>query len=226
MSATSSPAGRGTDAGGASPTRLSPSAQPAYPEYEELAVLARQAVPAFVDVVYLRTLKEVVARRGSDWCSAVLGRAFPSLWHTPGPEAALLLLADEKDLDPPLPEVIVEARRAADQRHQDLLQARRRAREADQAAHDVAVAGSPVLLEVRANTRGRRYSSVLNEPLRHLVPAVPVTSGAGGRRMHEAGRALCESARRARPLELAPASEDPATCQRCLAHASSLRPPR
>ncbi|MEN3308982.1 MAG: hypothetical protein V7603_5184 [Micromonosporaceae bacterium] len=205
--------------------------QPAYPEYAALRERAKRRYPRFVEPGGPARTAALVARRGADWCTAVLGYPFPG--HGRGGisvlEAHLLDLADRDGLDPPLPDPVLRwraedtVRRAARQREIAVAAAR------DVEAWRRASAGCPVPLQARANTRGRRTnSSYAPEPLRHAVPTIDAHSGSTSRpRLHQAGRALCERAGRVRPLLLLLQEEptgQPATCVRCLAYAPKIRP--
>lgn len=73
----------------------------------------------------------------------------------------------------------------------------------------------------RARVRGDLY-----EYLGHAVPRADVYSGTRKVRTHPAGRALCETPGRARPLDIGDtASPDgtPATCVNCLKWAPKVR---
>jgi hypothetical protein len=84
------------------------------------------------------------------------------------------------------------------------------------------LAAATVSLEVHTGSRPR-VRGVLAELLRHAVPTSDVVSGVRRLRVHRAGRALCESERRRRPLELDGVSDGPATCVRCLGWAPKVR---
>jgi hypothetical protein len=171
---------------------------PTYPEYAELAEAARRGAPRFVDPANLYPCAAAAARRGADWCTAVLGFPFPGVRRLTVVQDRLLVLADAADIDPPLPDWIVEAR-AEGARRQAALQEGRRARaRADDAAWHAALARSSVELQVREGSRPRTRGGTSEYP-RHAVPVRDVYSGTRAVRTHHAGRALCESERRARP---------------------------
>jgi hypothetical protein len=57
-------------------TLLADPPAPTYPEYAGLSATARNTTPRFVDPANPYPCTAVAARRGADWCTAVLG--FPS----------------------------------------------------------------------------------------------------------------------------------------------------
>jgi hypothetical protein len=167
-------------------------------------------------------MHEVIRRRGSDWCQAVIGKPmFGGLESIQAADADMLLIADERDLDPPLPRWLVQwkAESAQTQRLRDEARATALQRDRDRWAAALATCGVPV--EVRPNARGRRYATVLDGPLRH---AVPLAAARSPRRRHRAGQALCEAARR--PRTLGEPTGEPATCKACLAYTAVLQPDR
>lgn len=193
---------------------------PAYPEYEQLHVDATASARAdgnFVDPVKFR--REQSLPRDRDWRIAVLG-------HDRAPnvvEMHLLLLAHDRDLDPPLPQWLVDARAESDARRAQLDAQRKAAGEADQAAWDTARAGCAVEVEVLRNGHARVRGGQLHH-LGHVVPRVDAVSGDVRRpRRHRAGRALCETERRAKPLDLSGGEGGPATCVSCLNYVPKIR---
>src|ERR1043165_10095076 len=78
---------------------------PGYPEYEAILEEARRRSRGFVTPADVRPggrYDQVANRRGDDWCIAVLGRSalFAGRWtHL---EAELLVVADERNVNPPL----------------------------------------------------------------------------------------------------------------------------
>lgn len=196
---------------------------PTYPEYAGLLDEARRTVPSFVDPANLYPAAGVVQRRGHDWATAVLGYPFDGFRGVSAVQHQLLQLADEADVDPPLPAWIVEGRAEGERRRALRDQERR-----DQAARNAARwaearAASPVDLEVRESSRARVDGSSYQH-LGHAVPAVAVYSGTRKVRVHSAGRALCETPTRTKPLKLGCATTDPATCVSCLKWATQVRP--
>lgn len=203
------------------PTVLLPQQErpaPTYPEYAQLLADARASVAADggrVDPAKLRARQ--LLPRGYDWRVAVLGHDRTSTVV----EMHMLLLAHERDLDPPLPQWVVDARAEAD-RAQDAREAARRHREtADQAAWDAIKASCPVAVEVRRSGHARARFGFWHH-LGHVVPLVDVRSGV--RRRHRAGRALCESENRTRELDLSGGTGGPATCVSCLTYTQKIRP--
>lgn len=198
--------------------------KPTYPEYDDVVALARSLTPQFVNPANLRPEREVVDRRGNDWCTAVLGRPFGFHTGISIHEQYLLIAADQLGVDPPLPDWIVEAHRAGEehQRRADEAREARRQRERDKWA--TALAGATVGLDVHYGSRPRAYR---DGELGHAVPRDDVYSGARKVRTHPRGRALCETPTRAKPLAIsetpAPAGT-PATCVRCLEWTPNVRP--
>jgi hypothetical protein len=195
---------------------------PTYPEYLALYAAAQRTAPRFVDPANPYVGAAAAARRGSDWCTAVLGRPYPGPRRLTVVQGRLLELADEAGVDPPLPDWIVQARadgeriRAARERQRSA----RARREAE--AWRAVLEQTTVELVIREGSRPRVRGGA-SEHLRHAVPAVDVYSGTRTVRTHPAGRALCESERRARPLALGAVTEEPATCVRCLQWAPRVR---
>lgn len=216
------------------PTRPGPSPDgrphPDYPEFPGLWARAAREAPRFVSPQYLASCREVTARRGHDWATAVLGRPFPGLRGLNVPETQLLVLADAADIDPPLPAAVIAAR-TQQQASRAAHAARRAALEAaDERRWQTALSRTPVdpsLLRVQANMTGRRTGTGVDTgPLRHIVPVQDLTSGPSSRpRTHRADRPLCETATRARPRRLSDAVSAPATCKSCLAHLPNTRLP-
>lgn len=198
---------------------------PTYPEYEQVVALARKLTPAFVDPANLYPERTVIARRGNDWCAAVLGRPFGLGARRAVHEQWLLIAADQLDIDPPLPDWIVEGRKLAAERE---AEQRRRVEEAQQRDRDAwaaALAGVTVELDVHTGSRARVRGSLYGS-LGHAVPRADVYSGTRKVRTHRRGQALCETPTRTKPLDIsddpAPAGT-PATCVRCLEWAPKVR---
>jgi hypothetical protein len=202
--------------------------QPAYAEYPVLRDRAVASCPRFVDPAAIAGHRALIARRGVDWCTGVLGFPFPG--YGPGGisvlEMHLLVLADHAGLAPPLPEVVLRWRaedaevRAARLRKQQAAAAR------DTTTWQRARADCPVVVQVFAAASGRRTNHPVRETLRHVVPDRAAHSGPPSRpRLHRAGRPLCETPDRARLLRLSDQPTDqPATCVRCLAYTPAIRP--
>jgi Asp-tRNA(Asn)/Glu-tRNA(Gln) amidotransferase A subunit family amidase len=196
---------------------------PTYPEYAQLLADATEAVRKaghFVDPVELRRVMHL--HRSWDWKTSVLG--YVGDGTATRLEMYLLLLADERDLEPPLPQWLVD-RRAADARADAERQAAyQRIEDLDQAAWEKARADCPVEVAVRRNGHARTRNGRMHQ-LGHVVPLVDAVSGPTDRpRRHPAGRAVCESETRARPLDLSGGTGGPATCDRCLKYTPHLRP--
>jgi hypothetical protein len=196
---------------------LGPWSQDRYysPQYAELYAAARATAPRFVDPAHPYVSAAAVRRRGADWCTAVLGVPFTGLRHLTVVQDQLLTLADQAGIDPPLPDWIAQAHAESERARAARDEQRRAQAEREAAAWHAVLAQTTVELEVREGSRPRARAAS-TERLRHAVPVRPVYSGTRTVRTHPAGRALCESQRRARPLALGEATEQPATCVRCL----------
>ncbi len=198
--------------------------RPTYPEYEQLRAAAAAAAQRPVSPASIPVKRALITRRGFDWCLAVVGRPCHGLGSISCVDAELLVLADAADIDPPLPQWVVDERAAA-ARVADERAAERKARDdADQAAWDATRAGLTVEVQVLRNGHARPRHGYAHH-LGHVVPKVDAESGPDRRpRRHRAGRALCESERRARPLDLSGGEGGAATCVACLAYTPKIRP--
>lgn len=195
---------------------------PTYPEYPALLEKAVRSVPAFVDPANIYPAQPVVDRRGGDWCTAVLGFPFAGLRRLSRAQNQLLIVADAADVDPPLPDWIVEGRAAGDRYRAAREDAKSRQADRDAATWRAALAAATVRVEVRPGSRPRTRSAT-TEYLGHAVPLFDAYSGTRTIRTHPAGRALCESPNRTRPLALGSTIDRPATCDRCLTWTQTVR---
>ena len=171
-------------------------------------------------------MQQVIRDRGSDWCQSVLGwPATCSLRDMSGTDADMLMIAHERDLDPPLPGWLVQWRAESGELRARQQAAREAGLQRDRERWRLALATCgvfPAQLAVRPSVNGRRYRTVWNDgPLRHVVPAVDVRSA---RRRHRAGRPLCESVQRSKPRELGEPTGEPATCVNCIKYTAEIRP--
>lgn len=194
-----------------------PEPEPEYELYEELRKEAELRSRPPMGPTDLQRMYDVAARRGRDWCTAVLGRSFPGIDRVSSVDGWMLVAADELNLDPPLPRRIVEEREAAERQRQtrealatvELEMAKRR--------WNLIAGGAPVVLTVHENTR----HTGPNGAKRHAVPPVDVVSGKA--RKHKAGAGLCETPDRSNPLHLGDAVNLPPNCVRCLEYAAKIR---
>lgn len=194
---------------------------PTYPEYEQLLAQAKRNASGPVDANTFPKKQRIMWERGDDWCLAVLGKPCHGLGRISCVDAELLVLADAANINPPLPQWVVDARAETARRKKVREDQRAALRQRDQAAWDAAREQCPVELEVRLNPTSR----VRDGEWHNLGHAVPLVDALSRRRLHPKGRALCESLTRARPLRLGePTSAAPATCVRCLAYVSQIRP--
>ncbi|MGW0032991.1 hypothetical protein ACWDXD_24640 [Streptomyces sp. NPDC003314] len=195
-----------------------PEPEPTYPEYEELRREARGKDGGPIGGRAIARMEDVVQRRGRDWCTAVLDRPFPGLDRVPSRDGWMLILADERGLEPALPDRIVQERRAAEARRQERAAAAAAKLEREKRRWALVTAATLIVFEVRENTR----HSGVGGSLRHVTAAVDLVSGRS--RRHAAGMALCETPGRTNPLHLGEALDDlPPTCQRCIAYAGQVR---
>ncbi|MFK0159166.1 hypothetical protein ACIQVK_44735 [Streptomyces sp. NPDC090493] len=195
-----------------------PEPEPAYPEYEELRQEARGRDRGPIGGQNIARMEDVVQRRGADWCTAVLGRHFPGLRRAPSEDGFLLIVADERGLEPDLPESIVKARAAEEARRQEREEQAAAKLQAEQRRWALVIGSAPVPLTVRENTR----HTGVGGSLRHITAAVDLRSGRS--RLHKAGMGLCETPDRSNPLHLGEPLEDlPPTCKRCIEYAGKVR---
>jgi len=193
---------------------------PTYPEYPQLLEDARAAMAAdhgFVDPVKLRRSQQL--GRGAEWRARVLGHDYGK---TTLLEMHVLLLAHERGLIPPLPQWLVEAR-AEEERREAERQVVLRARDAaDEATWEAALERCVMRgeLEVLRSGHARARHGAPHQ-LGHVVPKVD--AGSGRSRQHRAGRALCETEGRAKPLDLTGGIGGPATCLSCLSYVPKIR---
>ncbi len=201
--------------------------EPTYPEYADLRADADRLAGRFVDPVDVHSrIPNLVRRRGHEWALAVLGREYLGPGSLYGSDMKLLQLADERDLNPPLPDWVVEGRRRASEHEAGREARRREALQRDVDAWNAVVAAVAVDLVVYTNTTARVRLG-RSEHLAHAVPTTDVYSGTRTVRTHRAGRALCETATRPKPLALSHRAEPagtPVTCVRCMAWAPKVRP--
>ncbi|MFB8120535.1 hypothetical protein ACFQ6U_13850 [Streptomyces sp. NPDC056465] len=193
-------------------------AEAEYPEYEDVRREARGRDAGPIGGRSIARMEDVIQRRGGDWCTAVLGRHFPGLRHTPSVDGFTLLVADERGLEPELPKSIVQARAAEKARREEREAQAATKLEAEKQRWDLVTASAPVTFSVRENTR----HTGIGKSLRHVTAAVDLVSGRA--RRHSAGRALCETPGRTNPLHLSDALEDlPPACRRCIEYAALVR---
>lgn len=194
--------------------------EPTYPEYAQLKADAEESVRAdgrMVDPVKLRRVGSL--SRSWTWRVSVLGHDNERKLL----DLHMLLLADERDLDPPLPQWLVDARAEAEAQDAEKARRRKARDDVDEAASAEALKDFPVKVTVLRNGTGRvRFGYVHH--LGHIVPAEDVLSGSEARpRRHRAGRGLCETERRGRPLDLSGGEGGAATCVNCLSWAVKVR---
>lgn len=200
--------------------------RPTYPEYDEVEAEARRLSPRFVNPANLYPETDVVQRRGHDWCTAVLGRPYNG-WasRVTVHEQYLLIAADQLDVDPPLPGWIVEGQQAAAAAEAERERRKEAARQRDRDAWVAALVEATVEFDVHEGSRARVRGD-LHEYLGHAVPRADAYSGTRKIRTHPAGRALCETPGRARPLDISDTASPegtPTTCVNCLKWVPKVR---
>src|SRR5258708_38197731 len=83
---------------------LSVSPKVAYDGYDELRSTARRRTGGFADPADIPRMREVIARRGHDWCQSVIGKPmFGGLESITALDADMLMVADEGGLEAPMP---------------------------------------------------------------------------------------------------------------------------
>ena len=188
---------------------------PTYPEYAQLLADAQAAHAKDGQFVDPRKVHQVERLpRDWDWMLRVLGHEYTRRSML---EVHLLLLAHERDLDPPLPQWVVDARAAAAAAQAEKQAAAQRLEDAARAVWDAARKDCPVELRVLLNANAH-----VGRNLGHAVPDVECVSGR--QRRHLAGRALCETATRAKPLNLEGGKGTAVTCVSCLKYTPLIRP--
>lgn len=195
--------------------------QVAYDGYDELRAAARARNGGLADPREIPSFHEIIHRRGHDWCQSVIGKPmFGGLESIPATDADMLLLADERDLNPPKPAWLVQWQAESEQTRLAREERRQAGLQRDRERWAEALTTCEVPVEVRPNMHGRRYGSDLDTaPLRHVVPTVDARSP---RRRHPAGKPLCEAPGRHQPRQLGDPVDDPATCKQCIASAGQL----
>jgi hypothetical protein len=195
-----------------------PDPEPTYPEYEELRQEARRKDGGPIGGQTIACMEDVVNRRGGDWCTAVLGRPFPGIRHVPSADGWMLILADERGIEPELPARIVEVRRVEEARRKERGAQAAAKLEAEMRRWDLITASAPVTFSVQENTR----HTGVRGPLKHITAPVYLRSGRS--RLHSPGRALCETPDRTNRLVLGgPLVDLPPTCTRCIEYAGLVR---
>lgn len=162
---------------------------PEYPEYGTLRADADRLAGPFVDPADVHhRIPALVDRRGHDWVLAVLGRGYGGPGSLYGSDMALLKLADERDLNPPLPAHIL-ARRAEQRARQDEAEQARLARlkllDEEWAALRAAL---PVPVEVYHNYTSHRHYEGYVQGKDHILVEAELHVG----RLHRfKGEPLC-----------------------------------
>lgn len=192
---------------------------PTYPEYATLLADAQASVRAdhgFVDPVKMRKAQSL--RRGHDWRISVVGHA----GRTTLVEMHLLLLADERDLTPPLPGWLAK-QRAEDAAREAEAEARRQARHAALWADWTALHEAlPVPVGVAYNYSGPNHLESWTQGAVHILVADELRVG---RLARSAGEALCTtpSSRKHQIFHgLTPPADRLPSCKTCIRAAMRL----
>ncbi len=193
--------------------------EPTYPEYAEIRAEAERRKGPFVDPFDVHSrIPNLIGRRGHEWALSVLGREYWGPQSLYPVDLQLLKIADERDLNPPLPQWVVDARAAAKVREKERADRLAAFRQRDRDAWQALLPGVVVDLDVYTNTT-QRVRNGFADYLAHAVPKQDAYSGVRTVRTHRAGRALCETETRPKPLSLHYSPEPagtPVTCRRCL----------
>ncbi|MDV6291316.1 hypothetical protein R2F25_38545 [Streptomyces sp. UP1A-1] len=176
-----------------------PEPEPEYDLYQEVRRDAEGRNRGPLGPEDLKRMQEVAARRGRDWCTAVLGHAFPGIERSTSLDGWTLIVADELRLDPPLPDRVVRQRALKKEAEERRAKQEQERREQEQRGWDAALAAAGIEVTVRENTR----HTGMGGSLRHATPKTDVVSGRS-RRHPARPRAV----RDARPRE-PPAPERP-----------------
>jgi len=200
---------------------LAANPQVAYDGYQELRAAARARNGGMADPADIPRYREVISRRGGDWCQSVLGKPMlGGLGSISAADADMLLIADQRGLEPPKPAWLAQWQAESDQARREREERRATALQLDREVWDAALAACKVPVEVRPNVHGRRYGvEAADGPLRHVVPLQDARSP---KRLHRAGRALCEATRT--PRQLGELTGLPATCKACVRYTAEIRP--
>ncbi|MCL2586093.1 MAG: hypothetical protein FWE35_26970 [Streptosporangiales bacterium] len=199
--------------------------QVAYGEYGEIRAEARRRNGGCTTPSDVRLMEGVLARRGIDWRRKITGKpVLGGLRSVTALDGAIMIIADQRDLDPPQPAWLVQwnaeserTRRAHEDRRDA---AARHAREKSRRALAV-LAAALIDAEVRINPNSTATRAGHPVHLGHIVPRADARSV---RRRHPAGIPLCEHPDRWKPRQLSEADGGPATCQQCLKYAMTVRP--
>jgi hypothetical protein len=195
--------------------------EPTYPEYADVLAEARRR-SRLSNPATLLDEQTAIHSHPHDWCTAVLGYpAPPNPLRLPTVEWHMLVVAHERGLDPLLPPRILAWREEDTARAAETEAGRQAYQARVQERSDRALAACPVPVEKRPNPNSQQVRGGRRSQIVHAIPTVNAVSGK--RRRHLAGRALCETASRARRLALGEPCDDPVTCVSCLAYAPKIR---
>lgn len=198
--------------------------QVAYPEYGEIRAEVR-AMSQLVHPIELGNIGQVARRRGLDWCQSVVGFDWNgSLRDISVADARMLLVADRRGLEPPLPPWLAEWKAESAAHHARIEEAAATLARAGVARYAAAV--KSMASGVHISPRPNVNSQVRHGRRVHLVHAAALYTLLSGTerspRRHEAGAALCETGQ-AQALQLGEPCDDPVTCVRCLDWMSKVR---
>lgn len=199
--------------------------RPEYSEYPQLREEADRRAAGFVDPTRIGYYERLTARP-DEWASRVLGYYCWGARYISHADAELLALADERKINPPEPTWMIEDRLRDLARRDHAAQQLREAAARDRQHWDDALKSATVELDVYPNESARvRHGQ--SQKLGHAVPKADVYSGSRRIRVHPAGRALCETPTRPKPLRLeSTPTTGPATCVRCIEWTPKVRTAR
>lgn len=179
------------------------SERPTYPEYAELRQEADRR-SRFVDRADLDRMEDAARRRDTEWCSTIIGYVFPGIRSISTRDANLLVVADERNITPPLPAHLAEAFAEAKRRHEEQEAAWKA--KADAAAKVQAERAArwvelqellPVPVEVRHNYTSSRHLENYTQGADHIYLPEGLTIGRLNRPAHDV---LCSTPSRRKDL--------------------------
>lgn len=194
-----------------------PAPPPTYPEWPDLLDEASARARRPVDPAGIYKLEETIDRRGNDWCTAVLGYAYPGLRYISHTHAEVLRVADERGIEPPLPRYITEGRERERLRREAVAKMaadRQNARNAEWTA----LAGAlPVPAVVLHNYESHRHYDGYVQGVDHIVLLEDLRVG---RLARARGEALCETPSNAKNLDFpefpTPDQDRRPSCKTCI----------
>lgn len=201
--------------------------EPSYREYEGLKQRAQAAMRAqghTVNPADIPRLERMIAERGDDWATAVIGRQYWGLRSVSTLEAKMLDLADREGLTPPLPADIAAFRAECRQREEEKEQAVKKRRAAKDSEWDAIFKAMPVTVAVAHNYESHRHcESGFVQGGDHIIVQEELKAG---RLKREKYTSLCETPSYRHNLHFPFPEGDGGyrlpTCKKCIRTASKL----